>query len=85
MTDYRITRFFCGSNERGFTAVGTEEHRGLGLPLCNPVSSVVRILSLSPELDGYPSPCGHVRAGGGRLLPGNTAANGIELQADVLG
>jgi hypothetical protein len=45
---------------------------------------VVKILTLSPELHRDPRPCGHVRSCGGRLLAGYSAADGVQLQANVL-
>src|SRR5579862_7045853 len=40
---------------------------------------------LPPELNRYTRSCGHVCSGGGGLLAGDAAANGIEFQANILG
>ena len=80
VTDYRITRFFCGSNRERLN----RDHSGSGFTPCSPVASVVGFLILLPELHGHARTGGHVRSGGGRLLAGEAAAHGFEFQAGIL-
>jgi hypothetical protein len=88
VTDYRITRFFGGSNRYGLTqrTRGSERksESEKRITLCSRVSSVVKILTLPPELHGDARASGHVRSRGGRLLPRQPAADCFQFEASIL-
>ena len=48
------------------------------------VSSVVKISTLAPELDGHTRPGRHVSSSHRGLLPGHAAADSFQVQANVL-
>jgi hypothetical protein len=89
VTDYRITRFFGGSNRRRCTTevtAYTEENqnqRSAHYPVF-PRVVCSKDFVLPPKLHGNARADSHMRSRGGRLLPRQSAADRFQFEASVL-